>query len=66
MCAYIAAKCEDGVKVYLEDEIPIRIWELSCWMSGLYTGTVQEDVDFVFIGEDFGNEGRNGGLGGEV
>jgi hypothetical protein len=48
--SYIAADCEDRVEVHLENAVPVVIWEVDGWVTGLYTGAVQEDVDLVVIG----------------
>lgn len=66
MGAYIAAECENSVEIYLQNEVPVAVWELVGWMSRLYAGAIQEDVDSVVVSEDLGDEFRDGGLRGQV
>jgi len=64
--AHVSAECEDGAQVDLQHFVPVLVWEFVGGMPSLYAAAVEEDVDVVAVGEDFGYEGLYGGLGGEV
>ena len=49
MCADVAAECEDGCEVYLEDGLPVVVWELVRWVSLLDAAAVEQDVDSVAV-----------------
>jgi hypothetical protein len=66
VCANVAAQGEDGCEVYLEHGGPVVVGELVGWVPFLDPAAVEEDVDFVAVGEDGGDEGGYGGGGGEV
>jgi hypothetical protein len=55
--SYVATQGKDCREVYLQHAAPVIIWELGCWMARLNSGAVEEDADFVFVGQYFGNQG---------
>jgi hypothetical protein len=66
MSTHISAKRKYRVEVYVEHFIPILIGELVGWMASLNSSAVEQDVDFVAVGDNFFDQGGNGVARGEV
>lgn len=66
MCADFAAEGEDCGEVYLQDFVPVVVWELVGGVAALDAAAVQKDVYSLARGGDFGDEGGDGFLGCEV
>lgn len=49
MCAYVAGECENCGKVYLENSLPVIIWELMGWVAALDSTAIEEDVDSMAV-----------------
>lgn len=68
MCANVAAEGEDGGEVYLQHGVPVFGGEEVGGVAALDAAAIEEDGDAEVgvRGEDGGEEGGDGGVGGEV
>lgn len=64
--ADVSAEGEDGVEVHLHDLVEVAVRELLRGVSFLDAGAGYEDADLVAVFENFGGEGGDVGLGGEL
>lgn len=64
--ADVAAECEDGVKVDLNDFVPVVVGELVGGVTTLDSAAVEKDSNIVAVCCHFRDERGHGGLGGEV
>ena len=54
--AHFTAEGEDGCEVYLEDFVPVVVGELVGGVAALDAAAVEEDVDGLAGGGEFGHE----------
>lgn len=66
VCTDVAAESENRVEIYLEDRLPVGLWELVGGMSLLDAAAIEQNVDFVTVFEDGGDEGVDGFGRGEI
>lgn len=66
MRSYVSAEREDRGEVYLKNGHPVIVGELVGGVASLDAAAVEQDVDSVAVLDDFGDEGGDGGVGGEV
>lgn len=66
MRADVAAEREHAGEVYLQHGVPVGVGELVRWVPLLDAAAVEQDVDSVAVGENFGGEAYYALVGGEV